>query len=474
MSAIAGWLLAWLLPTLAGSLFWCACVGRPRDLAAWCAAIGSGYLIGAIGLGATLAFFTGASSVSFMVAGAVFLVFVAAGTGLVLRRTSLPSLGADEAGIAGRRDARWLAPLTVALTLFALLLALQALLLPTLGWDAWNSWLAKSKAWFHNGMVGPSVSLEAWGQAPVGSAITALGWPYPEAVPRYALWLALGAGEWREGLVHFGWLGCWLALGLAMFGHLRLLRVRTGSAALATAGLLTLPMVTAHVALAGYADLWLAAMLMLAAFHAHRWLGNRRRGDAVVALACIALLPTIKAEGAVWLACVLAATALGRLRPRAAAIGLGAAALAWAVALPWGGLRFPLPGLGWVRLGWADVEMAKLGHIELKWQSVGTEVVQTLFLLPNWSLLWYVAPLVAWIGWRAIPGDPGLRMLTWFVVLGLGVLSVLFFFTDASAWAENFTSVNRVLMHVVPTLVAWLSLLWAGRARPGTARSTGA
>ena len=48
------------------------------------------------------------------------------------------------------------------------------------------------------------------------------------------------------------------------------------------------------------------------------------------------------------------------------------------------------------------------------------------------------------------------------VVLGvLGFLFVLFFFTDASAWAENYTSTNRLILHIVPALFSLLALLLA-------------
>ena len=37
---------------------------------------------------------------------------------------------------------------------------------------------------------------------------------------------------------------------------------------------------------------------------------------------------------------------------------------------------------------------------------------------------------------------------------------VLFFFTDASAWAENLTSVNRVLLQIVPATERKASPAW--------------
>lgn len=458
MSAWLATSLGWILPTLAGAACWGACFGRPRDFAAWCAALGSGHLVGTMGLGALLVFADGLAGRSLGVTVGVLAVLVTLlALGSARRRDAV---GASETG----SGSAWIGAIAVALiAVLAILLALQTALLPTLGWDAWNSWMAKTKAWHFAGALAPALSFEAWAIAPDGAAITAAGWPYPEALPRYLYWLTLMAGGWSEPQLHLAWFGAWLALGAALFGSLRREGVATTPAAVASAALLSLPMVTAHVALAGYADLWLAALVLLAVVHAQRWSERRDRRDALAALVCAALLPMIKAEGAVWLVCLLAATALGPIRWRLALATVGIAVALWGAALPWGGVRLPLPALGWVRLGWGEIEMAKFGRLELTWQSVGSEVLQTLFLLPNWSLLWYVAPIIAWLGWRAIPGRPGLRMLTWFLALSLAFLAVLFLFTDASAWAENFTSVNRVLLHAVPATVFWLSLLWARR-----------
>ena len=74
--------------------------------------------------------------------------------------------------------------------------------------------------------------------------------------------------------------------------------------------------------------------------------------------------------------------------------------------------------------------------------------------------------------WRSLRARCDLAALGGFLALGYAFLFVLFFLTDAAAWAENFTSVNRVLLHIVPVTVAWLSLLWAAPALRDTAPST--
>ena len=91
-------------------------------------------------------------------------------------------------------------------------------------------------------------------------------------------------------------------------------------------------------------------------------------------------------------------------------------------------------------------------------------VFDALFLRQSWSLLWYLVPFALWQSRTAFSRRPALGALGWFFALGFAFLALLFFFTEASQWAENLTSLNRVLLQIVPAFVFWLSLLWAGRA----------
>jgi hypothetical protein len=47
-----------------------------------------------------------------------------------------------------------------------------------------------------------------------------------------------------------------------------------------------------------------------------------------------------------------------------------------------------------------------------------------------------------------------------------GLLFVLFFFTAAAAWAEDFTSANRLVLQVVPCVFAFVAALLRDTPRP--------
>lgn len=467
--------VALMLPMLGGWAVWCALLGRPRGMFGWSAALGSGCLVGSVAWGGILTFFDATPTPDLFSRSAPWLagfVLVAACAAWRWAPAPMDELSAGQARLAAFER------LTVSVTVLVLLGAavaiwIQATSLPTLTWDAWNAWLAKSKAWFYAGQFLPVRGFDDWLQASPGSAITTTAWVYPEALPRYVSWVVSAAGTWSDATAQSPWPAAWMALGLSCFGLLGLAGCRTSIAAVATTALLTLPLITAHASLAGYMDLWLAAMLLLAGSHWLRWHRSRSWRDAAFAVLCAGLLPAIKPEGAIWMLCLSAATVLVLL-PRWLRWGMVLLGpLLWAVALPFGGLRVPLPGLGWLRLGWGEVEIPTRGVMRLEWHPVLDEVAETLFLMPNWSLFWYLAPLVVLLRWRDLRRVPALAGLGWFLAFGYAFLFLLFFFTDAAAWAENLTSINRVLMHIVPITLVWLTLLWAGPTAPrDTAPST--
>lgn len=344
------------------------------------------------------------------------------------------------------------------LVLAHLLLATwQARLLPTVPWDAWTTWLGRARAWSGAEAFLPLLAPGEWLQAGADARAT-LAPHYPTLLSRLATWLASAAGGWDSAAVHLAWPALGAALAGGLYGHLR----RAGTTAIiamaGTFACLSLPLLNTHLTLAGYADLWLAVAVLFALMHWLHWRRSAQRGDLVLAVVFALLLPLLKLEGAVWLLCLLLAAAWSLLPWRWQWMLPLALALLCAVVLPFAALPLPLPGLGTIRIGWGEITVPAMGTLELYWRDVGSEVLQTLYVHPNWHLLWVATPLLLCWRWRAL-ADPALRGAAAFLLLAFGFLFTLFFFTDASAWAENLTSVNRLLLQVAPATVAFLALL---------------
>jgi hypothetical protein len=453
MSGVAVF-VAYLLPMLLGAaLIWCIS-GRPHGALAWLRTCGEGWVLGLVmislmmmlpGLVPARAFSVLALPV---LAVAVLLVLVA------IRRR-----GHQPAAVPVRPE-EW-PVLAIALTLIglhAISLWWEARLLPTLAWDAWSTWLFKARIWFGQDGFLPFVEPAAAVRPGDAVALPALAPHYPNAVPRFAVWLASANGAWSGELVRGLWPALWLALGAVCAGGLRALGVSLAVASLAAAALLSLPLVNHHAALAGYADLWVATVALMAALRLAAWMRSARRSDALLFLIYVALLPAIKLEGGIWMAGLLGAAGVTSLAPRWQFRTVAGMVVLVTMLVLSTGIMLPLPGLGWLELRWGEVVVPGVGTLELYWRPVWREVLGALFLLPNWHLLWYAFPVVMLFGWRRLRLAADARVLGWFLLYALGFLAGLFFLTDASRWAENLTSVNRVLLQVVPIVVVIAAL----------------
>jgi len=352
-------------------------------------------------------------------------------------------------------------------------LALREILLrPTYPWDAWDAWAVKSKTWFLLGHYAPFVSTRDWlGQHPP-DAYTGPAWSYPSALAWMQVWFASGVGDWIEPLVNLPWFALWLGLLAAHYGQWRALGLSRLQALAFVYVLGSLPLLAVHVALAGYADLWIAALLGLAILSWLRWLGERNRNQLVLALACAAALPLLKLEGTVWLLLFGATVgygALPRQRRKQVAAVLVLLLLIMAVV---GKLLLPLYGLGWVNVGTESIDVPVLGRLPIGWHpgALGG-LTLSLFAQSNWHLLWWLTPLVVAWRWRELRAREATRLLGLFLLLGLSWLAFLFLGTDAASWAESFTAVNRLVMHLVPATVSLCALLCCAprRARRGRA-----
>jgi len=445
---------ACLLPLLLGAGALMTVSGRPDGPAGWLRVAGEGWLLG-------LLMIAGLMMLPGLVPARVFPVLwlpvLVAGLVLLALGLRRPR---QNAPLLPARPQEWplAAAALVLLGLHAVLLWSEARMLPTLAWDAWSTWLFKARAWFDQPAFVPFVDFQRALDAPAEAALPTLAPHYPNAVPRFAVWIASASGSWSGAEVRGLWPLAWAALGAVCFGGLRALGGGLALAALATAALLSLPLLNHHAALAGYADIWMAALTLMAALRLAQWQRYRRWPDALLFFVFVALLPTIKLEGGVWASGLVGAALLMLLPARLRLPGVSIASLL-VLALAWGkGFAVPMPGAGWLRVSWGEIVVPGIGALELYWRPVWREVLSALYLLPNWHLLWYMAPPVMLLGLGRIRSSAEAQALGWFLLYALLFLFGLFFLTDASRWAENLTSVNRVLLQVVPVVVVLMAL----------------
>ena len=457
------------VPWLAGAL-WLRLLWREPAPGVWPLALGYGYVLSMLGVTLVLRGMDALGlSLGFIGPILLFALLAVAG-GRRLRQR--PAVQTRDKGTALERAPLWQRILFGALLLWLGLrligLALEVWWQPLFPWDAWTTWAVRARVWSELHQLVPFVSPQDWLANPGGQAYTIAAWQYPATVSLLALWPTLADGAWNETAANLPWLGCALALGLGFYGQAR----RWGAAPLTALVflwlLLSLPLLDSHLALAGYADLWLATTLGLAFFALLQWArdGDWRQGG--LAIAFVLAGPFIKQEGAVWLLLFIPALLAARLRGHWLLALLGGMMATGAVAWTMGGVSFGVPGAGVVQLTPSLIELPSVGRFVLTYHDSWDAVWRNLFVYDNWHLLTYV--LVLAIGWGLFAatrrGAPSwLRAGTVFVLGALSALFVLFFLTDAHLWATKSTSINRLFLQFVPAFVFWMLTLWESRTR---------
>jgi len=330
---------------------------------------------------------------------------------------------------------------------------------PTYPWDAWDAWAVKSKTWFllghHAAFVAPLEWLRSGAEQFSGPA-----WAYPSTLGWMQVYFASAAGGWIEPLVNMPWLALWVGMLLGHYGQWRALGVPWPRSVLLVYALGSLPLLDSHAALAGYADLWIAALFGFAVLAWLRWQERREHGQLVLALLCAAALPTVKLEGMVWCVSIVAAIGLGALPPRwrwrATGVALAAAALLVVI----GQAQLLFAAIGWVRGGSRAIDIPVIGRLAIAWHGeAALGLARGLFTQSNWHLLWWLLPPL--LVWRrdALLRNESLRLLGLLLLACLALLVFLFVFTDAAEWAESYTAVNRLILHLAPAAVSLAALL---------------
>ena len=340
----------------------------------------------------------------------------------------------------------------------------ELLLRPLFPWDAWMNWAPEPVAWFfHGGELVPFVSPQQWleadGKPLMYTHGAGLAWKNPDTVPLIQLWAMMGLGTSDHPLIYLSWLFVVIAMGSALYGHLRLSGLGILSAVLASYALLSLPLVNVHVALAGYADIWLAAAFGGAVMALYAWQEQGDLGYAIIGLLLAVLCTLLKVPGLVFGGILLVLLGIYALRP-------GRAPIMWTLVLTglvviyalFMGIDIPLGNLGRITLSNREVVLPYLGRSELAYHSIHREMASTLFTMWNWNLLWYVfftvGPLLFFL--RPAGMVPSLDLMA--LYLALLFIIVIYFFTYRYQFVQDFSQINRTLIYTVPVIVFCLAI----------------
>ncbi len=342
--------------------------------------------------------------------------------------------------------------------LFIFLLGLILLRLTTLGlevvwrplfpWDATMHWATKARVWYEYHRIVPFVMSWEWLELGGQAVFTDVHANYPAAVPLLQVWMNSALGQWNPSLMNLPWLVCLIALGTAFYGQLRVSGVGPMIAMAFAYLLLSMPLLNIHVALSGYADLFLGSAYCAGLMAWHGWVKTGQWWQALLALFFAISCALIKTEGVVWSLTFIPALAVTFMARREAAKLYILFALV--VVLLW--LLVPQ-------------DMVVAGHpveaVALRFHPHGLlGVLESVWLHNNFHLLGYLLLAMLPLG-LLMPGALTRTYLEIAVALGTATIAFLFLFlfTGFSVAASDFTGVGRLSIQLAPGLLYLMALL---------------
>jgi hypothetical protein len=449
MNAVAAF-ATWCAPLLLGSGIYVLLAGWPHRRSDAALAVGGGWMLGVLlcGLLARTLAASDLAHVLMRVAPWALLIGAAAWGVAWWRRGDLPALAESS-----RSDKRWFVFALIVLVLLGWrgwLLASDILLHPTLPWDAWAAWQAKAHAWVLASHAVPFVSFNDWLLHPQEEWRTSVASSYPDLLPWAIVWFA-GAFGWVEPWINCAWFGLWVALLIAHYGQWRALDIAPAQAWVGVYLLGSLPLLDAHVALAGYADLWVAALFSLAGLAWLRWRCHREPRQLGIVFAVMVLLPMLKLEGAVWSIVLGAACVIGvlpaHMRRRRFLVAFAIAMVPIAFSLCF--------GVAWVSIARRYIEGGASFSVTGTLDSL-VALGHALWAQWNWNLLWFVLPAVLVWNRSVWIRSTSTRRLAALVAAPFVLIAGLFVFTSASRYAQSYSAINRLLLQITPLLVSLL------------------
>jgi hypothetical protein len=353
-------------------------------------------------------------------------------------RSALRAL-VDPPELHGTARLAWWALLALIATRLALL-SLEVAWQPLYPWDAWTRWATKARVWYELGHIAAFVYRDTWFAAGGASYFDAAPGT-PPTVPLLQVWACIALGRWDDALMNWPWWQLAVALALATYGALRALGTSALLALVGTYFVSSLPFGNIHVALAGYADLPLAAFYTGAALALLRWADSRDAGDLALAVALAVASTQITTPGFAWALTLVPGVVVATMPRNGARIFVAG----WAASL------FALAVL-------AQTNIPVFGHVvHLDYAPDWDAFFDSHFVQGDWNLLWYAVPIAAILAGRQLAA-PALAPMTAIAASGATLVLVGLAFPTAPAWMGGATPLNRATLHFAPFATAFAVL----------------
>lgn len=334
------------------------------------------------------------------------------------------------------------------------LLSIEIWLRPLYPWDAWFAWGQKTAVWFELRQLVTFATPTEWPGSATAPIFTAPAYSYPPTIPLIQVWTLLALNQWDDALMNISWLMCVIALGLGIYGQLRQWGIQTTRALLWVYLLLSLPLLNVHVALAGYADLWLATGYGFTLMAWLLWIRHRQAYQIWLGIFTAIFTINTKSEGLIWIVTLIPVLliAIGYHVTLILKLISGILVIVGSIYLltP---LEFQFLGLGKLIINANLLQIPGLPPLILARQEIVLTLIKHLFIMGNWHILWFIVIGTLIPGMWYLAHNSALIAAYLTVGANIAFLGLMFGFTEFGRWAEDATIINRLLLHAVPGMV---------------------
>jgi hypothetical protein len=353
------------------------------------------------------------------------------------------------------------AALSILMAIHLLFIVTEIFTQPVYTWDAWLVWVYRAKAWYLSGGITHVVNSTTWATTTSTNTYTIDAFTYPMFPSVIPYWAALSLGRWSETLVNLPALFAGLAIGMALYGQCREYGLSITASLIALYLLFSIPLFGTHLALAGYADIWMAgftglgfvALIRGASLHDEP---GKSGFQLVLGFLMVMFSIWVKNEGAVWFLAALAMLILVLFRPRVPILMMvavtGFGLLAWALGIT----HVDIPAIG--QLGVVDGRLAIpfIGSFTLEVHDIHQVYWDNFIKMGSWNLIWVAVAASLLLGFKspnAVTGYRARRAALSFILIFLATQLFIFGFTDQGLWADTYTAINRLPLHFIPALL---------------------
>ena len=362
----------------------------------------------------------------------------------------------------------------VLMAIHLVFIAVEIFTQPLYPWDAWLAWVYRAKAWFMAGSIADVVSTTDWATATSANIYTIDAYRYPLFPSIVPYWAALSLGSWSETLLNLPVLFAGLAIGMAVYGQCREHGLNVATSLITCYLLYSIPLFGTHLALAGYADLWMAGFAGLGFIALMRGAISRDevgKSGFQMALGFLMVLFSIwvKNEGAVWLLAALAMLILVNFRPRVPVLMMVAVIVAALITFALGFTYISIPLIG--KLGMVDGRLAIpfIGNFSLELHNIQHVYWDNFINMGSWNLLWVFVVASLFLGFKSpnvVSGYRARRAALSFILIFMATQLFIFGLTDQGLWADTYTAINRLPLHFLPAILFAVVIIANASLRP--------